>query len=73
MHSVQNRRDFHSCGGDDTSFQVLADSSGEVPWTDRYGYALSSEIRRSDHEPGKQGHLSSVLRFSRRSVISLQT
>ena len=29
----------------------LTDSSGEIPWSDRYGYPLSSEICRSDHEP----------------------
>ena len=27
-----------------------ADPSGEIPWTDRHRYALSSEICGSDHE-----------------------
>ncbi len=39
---------------DDSSFKELPDSSGEIPWTDRYRYALSSEICRPYHESGQQ-------------------
>ena len=43
----------------------LTDPSGEVPRTDRYRYALSSEICRPDHESRKlKIHLSNVPRSS---------
>ncbi len=35
----------------------LPDPSGEVPWTDQYGYPLPPKICGSDHEPGGQGYL----------------
>ena len=38
----------------DAVIQEFTDPSGEIPWSDRYGYPLSSEICRPDHEPGKQ-------------------
>ena len=40
----KDRRNLHPCGGDDSAFQVFTDSSGEIPWTDRHGHALPSEI-----------------------------
>ena len=30
-------------GGDDSAFQVFTDSSGEIPWIDRHGYALPGQ------------------------------
>ena len=34
--------------------KITSDASGEVPWTDRYRYQISSEICRPDHESGQQ-------------------
>ena len=47
----------HSCQGTDTAVQESPDPSGEVPWTDKYGYSLPSKICGSDHEPGCKGHI----------------
>ena len=51
------KRDFHSCISCNTSFQESSDSSGEVPWTDEYRYALSSEICGSYHESGSERYI----------------
>ena len=33
------------------TFAYIADFTGEIPWFDRYRYALSSKICRFDYEP----------------------
>ena len=35
----------------------LTGTSGEIPWSDRYRYTLSSEICRPDHEPGSKRYI----------------
>ena len=39
------------------SFQEPADSAGEIPRSDQYGYPLPSEICGSYHEPGSKRYL----------------
>ena len=41
----------------DPAFQESPDPSGEVPWTDQYGYPLPPEICGPDHERGCKGYL----------------
>ncbi len=43
--------------GAETALQEPADSSGEVPRTDKYRYPLPSEICGSDYEPGCKRHI----------------
>ncbi len=52
--SEQEQVRFYSRRENDYVNQEFTDPSGEIPRTDRYRYSLSSEICRSDHEPGQQ-------------------
>ena len=55
--AFRTRRAFYPCRRNDTFKQVVTDSSGEVPWLNRYRCQISSEICRPYHESGEQGSI----------------
>ena len=56
IHATEGR-DLDPCPFRDPAFQESPDPSGEVPWTDQYGYPLPPEICGPDHERGCKGYL----------------